>query len=169
MPPSCDPNCCSPSTDSCCHGDCTRAQPYATSDNSCCSSSTDSCFRGNYQSYDHQKKKLAKQSKVGLEIAMPTRPTPTQEPSTSKTTATQSRAHNSSDPTKPCRLQLINDMEGCRTGQRCTVLCDGKIYPDIMRRVMDITKETVVVQCVQIVGQNRFRWPLKDDTAVYEL
>ena len=38
-----------------------------------------------------------------------------------------------------------------------------------MRRVMDVTKETVAVQCVQIVGQSRFRWPLKDDTAVYEL
>ena len=93
---------------------------------------------------------------------MPTRPTPTQESSTSKTTATQSRAHNSSDPSKPCRLQLIKDIEGCRTGQRCTVLYDGKIYPYIMRRVMDITKETVVVQFVQIVGHNRFRWPLKD-------
>ena len=79
---------------------------------------------------------------------MSTRPTPTQEPSTSKTTATKSRAHNSSDPTKPCRLQLIKDMESCRTGQWCTVLYDGKIYPGIMRRLMDITKETVVVQCV---------------------
>ena len=38
-----------------------------------------------------------------------------------------------------------------------------------MRRVVDVTKETVAVQCVNIVGQNRFRWPLKDDTAVYEL
>ena len=87
---------------------------------------------------------------------MPTRPTPTQEPSTSKTTASQSRAHNSSDPTKPCRLQLIKEIEGCKTGQWCTVLYDGKIYPGIMRRVMDITKETVLVQCMQIVGQNRF-------------
>ena len=32
-----------------------------------------------------------------------------------------------------------------------------------------MTKETVAVQCVQIVGQNGFRWPLKDDTAVYKL
>ena len=32
-----------------------------------------------------------------------------------------------------------------------------------------MTKETVAVQCVQIVGQKRFRWPLKDDTPVYEL
>ena len=38
-----------------------------------------------------------------------------------------------------------------------------------MRRVLDVTKETVAVQCVQIVGQNRFLWPLKDDTAEYEL
>ena len=38
-----------------------------------------------------------------------------------------------------------------------------------MRRVMEVTKETVAVQCVQIVRQNRFRWPMKDDTAVYEL
>ena len=72
---------------------------------------------------------------------MPTRPTPTQEPSTSKTTASQSRAHNSSDPTKPCRLQLIKEIEGCRTGQWCTVLYDGKIYPGIIRRVLDITKK----------------------------
>ena len=34
---------------------------------------------------------------------------------------------------------------------------------------MDVTKDTVAVQCVSIVGQNRFQWPLKDDTAVYEL
>ena len=32
-----------------------------------------------------------------------------------------------------------------------------------------MTKETVAVQCVYFVGQNRFRWPLKEDTAVYEL
>ena len=38
-----------------------------------------------------------------------------------------------------------------------------------MRRVMDVTKNTVVVQCMKIVGQNRFRWPLKDDIAEYEL
>ena len=100
---------------------------------------------------------------------MPTRATPTQEPNTSKTTATQLRAHNNSVPSKLRRLQLIKDIEGCRTGQWCTMLYDGKIYPDIMRRVMGVTKDTVVVQCVSIVGQNRFRWPLKDDTAVYEL
>ena len=38
-----------------------------------------------------------------------------------------------------------------------------------MRRVMDVTKNTVVVRCMKIVGQNRFRWPLKDDIAEYEL
>ena len=74
---------------------------------------------------------------------MPTRPTPTQEPSTSKTTATQSRAHNSSNPPNPSRLQLIKDIEGCRTGQWCTILYDGRIYPGIMPRVLDVTKETV--------------------------
>ena len=79
---------------------------------------------------------------------MPTRPTPTQEPSTSKTTATQSRAHKSSDPPKPSRLLLIKDIEGCRTGQSRNILYDGKIYPGIMRRVMDVTKETVAVQCM---------------------
>ena len=76
---------------------------------------------------------------------MPTRPTSTQEPSTSKT---QSRTHSSSDRPKPSQLQLIKDIEGCRTGQWCTILHDGKIYPGIMRRVMDVTKETVVVQCM---------------------
>ena len=79
---------------------------------------------------------------------MPTRPTTTQEPSTSKTTATQSRTHNSSDPPKPSRLQLIENIEVCRTGQWCTILYDGTIYPGIMRRVMDVTKETVAVQCM---------------------
>ena len=32
-----------------------------------------------------------------------------------------------------------------------------------------MTKETVAARCMQIVGQNRFLWPLKDDTAEYEL
>ena len=63
-----------------------------------------------------RRKKLVKQSKVGPEKAMPTRPVPTEEPSTSNTTATQSRAHKSSDPPKPSRLLLIKDIEGCRTG-----------------------------------------------------
>ena len=89
-----------------------------------------------------RRKKLAKQSKVGLEKAMPTRQVPTEEPSTSKTTATQSRAHYSSDPPKPSRLQLIEDIEDCRTGQSRTILYDGKIYPGIMRRVMDLMKNT---------------------------
>ena len=88
---------------------------------------------------------IAKQSRVGPEKA---RPTLTQEPSTYKTTATQSRAHNSSDPPKLTRLQLISDIEGCKTGQWCTILYDGKTFPGIMRRVMDVTKDTVAVQCV---------------------
>ena len=71
---------------------------------------------------------------------MPTRPVPTEEPSTSKTTATQSRAQKSSDPPKPSRLQLIDGIENCRTGQWCAILYDGKIYLGIMRRVMDVTK-----------------------------
>ena len=79
---------------------------------------------------------------------MPTRPTPTRETSISKTTATQSRAHNSSDPPKPRQLQLVKDIEGCRTGQYCTILYDGKIYPGIMQRVMDVTKEIVAMQCM---------------------
>ena len=58
------------------------------------------------------KKDIVKQSKVGPEKARP---------STYKTTPTQSRAHNSSDPPKPSRLQLIKDAEGCRTGQWCTI------------------------------------------------
>ena len=37
-----------------------------------------------------------------------------------------------------------------------------------MQRVMDGTKK-LVVQCVQTVGQESFRWPLKDDIAEYEL
>ena len=45
-PVTCDPSWCSSSTDSHCHGDCTRAQPYATSDTMCCSSNSDSCCRG---------------------------------------------------------------------------------------------------------------------------
>ena len=71
---------------------------------------------------------------------MPTRPVSTEEPSISKTTATQSRAHNSSDPPKPSRLQLIEDIEDSRTGQWRANLYDG-----IMRRVMDMTKNIVVL------------------------
>ena len=115
-----------------------------------------------------RRKKLVKQSKVGPEKAMPTRPVPIEEPSTSIITATQSRAHKSSDPPKPSRLQLIEDIEDCRTGQRCVILYVDKIYPGIMRRVMDGTKK-LVVQCVQTVGQESFRWPLNDDIAEYEL
>ena len=89
-----------------------------------------------------RRKKLVKQSKVGPEKAMPTRPVPIEEPSTSKITATQSRAHKSSDPPKPSRLQLIEDIEDRRTGQRCVILYIDKIYPGIMRRVMDGTKNT---------------------------
>ena len=95
-----DPSCCSTSTDSCCHGDCARVQPYATSNTSCCSSSTDSGCHG---SYAHRRKKLVRQIKVGSEKATPTRPTrPTRPPKRPVLlrllAATQSRAHNSSDP-----------------------------------------------------------------------
>ena len=38
-----------------------------------------------------------------------------------------------------------------------------------MQRVMDVTKKTVAVKCMQVVGQNRFRWPLKDNIVEYEL
>ena len=79
---------------------------------------------------------------------MPTRPAPTRETCTSKTTATQSRAHNISDPPKSRQLQLVKDIEGCRTGQYCTILYDGKIYPGIMQRVMDVTKEIMAMQCM---------------------
>ena len=95
--------------------------------------------------YAHRRNKLVKQSKIGLEKVKPTRPTSTQEPSTSKTTATKSRAHNSSDPPKPSRLQLFRDIVGCRMGQLCAILYNGKIYPGIMRQVMDVSEETVVV------------------------
>ena len=94
---------------------------------------------------------------------MSTSPAPTQEPNTFNTTATQSRAHSSSNPPKSSRLQLIKDIEGCRTGQWCATLYDGKIYPGVMRRVI------VALQYMQIVGQHRFRWRLKDDTAEFEL
>ncbi|KAI0226504.1 hypothetical protein LSAT2_022968 [Lamellibrachia satsuma] len=149
------PAVCSYSTDSCCHGDCTRVQPYATCDPNCCSSSTDSCCHGKlYQSYAHRRKKVAKQSKVGPEIATPTRPTPTQEPSTSKTTATQSRAHNCSDPPKYSRLQLIKDIEGCRTGSMVHHFVRWKNLP---RHNATSQKETVakVVSFVPLVGGGR--------------
>ena len=94
---------------------------------------------------------------------MSTSPAATQEPNTFNTTATQSRAHSSSNPPKSSRLQLIKDIEGCRTGQWCATFYDGKIYPGVMRRVI------VALQYMQIVGQHRFRWRLKDDTAEFEL
>ena len=34
---------------------------------------------------------------------------------------------------------------------------------------MDTTKETVSVKCMQIVGENRFKWPQNEDITEYEL
>ena len=55
-------------------------------------------------------------------------------------------------------------------GVWCAFLHEGKIYPGIIGVItMDTTKETMTVKCMQIAGENRFKWHQNEDITQYDL
>ena len=63
-------------------------------------------------------------------------------------------------------LRPIEHPEEDMVGEWCVVLYDGMVYPGIIK---EVEIERIEVTCMHRIGNNRYFWPLLDDTIWYSL